>query len=71
MNPIDKSNMTIEGENVLIDGEVAGIITSDTGGLQADKRTYWSDPDTGHLADLAVEAQIHPANWGTLILQAP
>ena len=41
MNPIDKSNMTIEGENVLIDGEVAGIITSDT--VYDEWRGEWRD----------------------------
>ncbi len=43
-----------------------GILSPDSGGLQADKRSYWSDPDTGHVADLAVEAQIRPGNWGTV-----
>jgi len=43
-----------------------GILSPDSGGIQADKRSYWSDPDTGHVADLSVEAQIHPGNWGTV-----
>jgi hypothetical protein len=43
-----------------------GILSPDSGGIQVDKRSYWSDPDTSHVADLAVEAQIHPANWGKL-----
>lgn len=45
-----------------------GILSPDSGGIQVDARTYWSDPDTRHVADLAVEAEIHPANWGTFTL---
>ena len=47
----------------------AGILIADTAGLQVDRRDNWSDPDTGHVADLAVEARIHPGNWGTWIFQ--
>ncbi len=48
-----------------------GILSPDSGGIQVEKRSYWSDPDTLHVADLAVEAQIHPGNWGTFKLMAP
>ncbi len=48
-----------------------GILSPDSGGIQVERRTYWSNLDTGHVADLAVEAQIAPANWGTAILGAP
>ncbi len=47
----------------------AGILTPDSAGLQVDRRTNWADPDVGHVADLAIEAQIHPANFGAWILQ--
>lgn len=46
-----------------------GILAPDNGGIQVGKRTYWSDPDTRHVADLAVEAEIHPGNWGTFVLR--
>ena len=46
-----------------------GILAPDSGGIQVEKRSYWSDPDTGHVADVAVEAQIHPGNWGTVVLE--
>lgn len=55
----------VGGQKIAMD---FGILSPDSGGLQADKRSYWSDPDTGHVADLAVEAQIRPGNWGTVTL---
>lgn len=46
-----------------------GILTPDSGGTTVEKRSYWSDRNTEMTADLGVEAQIHPGNWGTVTLE--
>jgi len=41
-----------------------GILTPDSGGVRVEKRTYWSNRATDMVADLGMEAQIHPSAWG-------
>lgn len=48
-----------------------GILAPDSGGTQIEKRTYWCNPDTVHVADLAVEAEIQPTNWGYVVFGKP
>jgi hypothetical protein len=46
-----------------------GILAPDSGGTTVEKRSYWCDRNTEMTADLGVEAQIHPGNWGTATLE--
>lgn len=46
-----------------------GIIYSDRAGRINELRMYWSNPVTGMVSDLAIEAAIEPRFWGRFELQ--
>jgi len=46
-----------------------GILVPTGGGTEVDSRHYWANPATGDVGDLAVEAEIKPATWGTVTLE--
>lgn len=46
-----------------------GILFADAAGLGVAERLYWSNPETGLVADVPGEIRLHPERWGTLVLE--
>ena len=46
-----------------------GVLVPTGAGTEVDSRHYWANPATGDVGDLAVEAELKPATWGTVTLE--
>jgi len=42
-----------------------GILFADEAGIGVAERVYWSNPETGLVADVPGEIRLHPDRWGT------
>lgn len=48
-----------------------GVTHGDAAGQRTHLRTYWSNQQTGLVADVVLELQMQPSSWGTFIFAAP